>query len=98
MGWTSHYILGESYRLWNYNSFIYSIFKEPKYEYEFMPPYIQPWNRFEMRDRESVTKGFNEFLDEHRDPKDIEKEVLLVSVSLNKDGLKISIPKIRSIK
>ncbi len=44
-----------------------------------MPSYIQPWNRFEMRDLESMNKGFNEFLDEHRDPKDIEKEVLLVS-------------------
>jgi len=53
------------------------IMKEPKYEYEFMPSYIQPWNRFEMRDLESMNKGFNEFLDEHRDPKDIEKEVLL---------------------
>jgi len=25
-------------------------------------------------------KGFNEFMDRHRDPKDIEKEVLIVSI------------------
>jgi len=54
--------------------------KEPRYEYEFMAPYIQPWNRFEMRDSQSTQvghKGFNEFMDEHRDPKDIEREVLM---------------------
>jgi large subunit ribosomal protein L38 len=51
--------------------------KEPRYEYEFMAPYIQPWNRWEMRNMETRLQGFNEFLDEHRDPKDIEKEVLL---------------------
>jgi len=48
--------------------------KEPKYEYEFPLPYIKQWNSFKMRISD---KGFNEFLDRHRDPKDIEKEVFV---------------------
>ncbi|XP_023320347.1 39S ribosomal protein L38, mitochondrial isoform X3 [Eurytemora carolleeae] len=48
--------------------------KEPRYEYEFPLPFIKPWNQFfEM----NKAKGFNEFMDRHRDPKDIEKEVLI---------------------
>jgi len=48
--------------------------KEPRYEYEFQTPFVKPWDKWEVRDK---SKSFNEFLDEHRDPKDIEKEVLL---------------------
>jgi len=48
--------------------------KEPRYEYEFPLPYIKQWNRFSIMDSD---QGFNEFLDKHRDPKDIEKEVLI---------------------
>ena len=33
-------------------------------------------------------KGFNEFLDRHRDPKDIEREVLEVSGTAKKGGKK----------
>jgi len=54
--------------------------KEPRYEYEFMAPFIHPWNRYEMRDGQSTgvrLQGFNEFMDQHRDPKDIEREVLM---------------------
>merc|ERR1711925_60853 len=47
--------------------------KEPRYEYEFPDPYIRPWNNFYVT---NLRKGFDEFLNRHRDPKDIEKEVL----------------------
>jgi len=48
--------------------------KEPRYEYEFPLPYIKQWNSFKQKVN---TKGFNEFLDRHRDPKDIEKQILI---------------------
>ena len=54
-------------------------FQEPRYEYEFPLPYIKPWNRFFPFE---LAEGFNEILDKHRDPKDIEKEVLVVSINL----------------
>jgi len=47
--------------------------KEPRYEYEFADDYVKPWRNF-FPDQEEV--GFDEFLNRHRDPKDIEKEVL----------------------
>lgn len=48
--------------------------KEPRYEYEFPLPYMKQWNMFGPRVRDT---GFNEYMDKHRDPKDIEKEVLI---------------------
>jgi len=48
--------------------------KEPRYEYEFPVPYTRQWNTFYPRELDC---GFNEFLDRFRDPKDIEKEVLV---------------------
>lgn len=48
--------------------------KEPRYEYEFPDPYIRPWNNFYVT---NLRKGFDEFLNRHRDPKDIEREVLV---------------------
>jgi len=48
--------------------------KEPRYEYEFPEPYIRPWSNFYYS---NPTKGFNEFMDRHRDPKDIEQEVFV---------------------
>eukprot|EP00088_Acartia_fossae_P053021 TRINITY_DN6016_c0_g1_i2.p1 TRINITY_DN6016_c0_g1~~TRINITY_DN6016_c0_g1_i2.p1 ORF type:complete len:480 (-),score=84.01 TRINITY_DN6016_c0_g1_i2:110-1549(-) len=48
--------------------------KEPRYEYEFQAPHIEPWREYEIRDK---TISFNEFLDQYRDPKDIEREVLV---------------------
>jgi len=47
--------------------------KEPRYEYEFPEDYIRPWRNF-FPNQEEV--GFDEFLNRHRDPKDLEKEVL----------------------
>lgn len=47
--------------------------REPRFEYEFPEPYIKSWDSFYPLNQ---SKGFNEFLDRHRDPKDIEKEVL----------------------
>jgi len=50
--------------------------KEPRYEYEFPLPYIKQWNKW-WNKNDGTTSGFNEFLDRRRDPKDIEKEVLI---------------------
>ena len=47
--------------------------REPRYEYEFPEPYVKPWKSFYV---DQIDKGFNEFLDRHRDPKDIERQVL----------------------
>jgi len=47
--------------------------KEPRYEYEFPEHYVKPWRSFIIDD---TTSGFDEFLNKHRDPKDIEKQVL----------------------
>jgi len=47
--------------------------KEPRYEYEFPDWYVRPWNNFFHT---NLKDGFDEFLDRHRDPKDLEKEVL----------------------
>ena len=47
--------------------------REPRYEYEFPEPYVKPWRSFYV---DQVDAGFNEFLDRHRDPKDIERQVL----------------------
>jgi len=47
--------------------------KEPKYEYNFAPPYVEPW------DDESENPGnvsFNLYLDQFRDPKDVQEEIL----------------------
>jgi hypothetical protein len=49
--------------------------QEPRYEYDFPLPYIRSWNNYYVN---TIQKGFNEFLDRHRDPKDIQKEVLEV--------------------
>ncbi|XP_040568021.1 large ribosomal subunit protein mL38 [Lepeophtheirus salmonis] len=46
---------------------------EPTYEYEFLPSYVRPWSS--MFPRKKVD-GFNLFLDRHRDPKEIQEEVL----------------------
>lgn len=48
--------------------------KEPRYEYEFPLPYIKSWTQPFTPE---VEQGFNDFLDKHRDPKDLEKEVLI---------------------
>jgi large subunit ribosomal protein L38 len=47
--------------------------KEPRYEYEFPEHYVRPWRNF-FPDQERV--GFDEFLNRHRDPKDVERQVL----------------------
>ena len=47
--------------------------KEPRYEYEFPDWYVSPW-MFHINN--NLKDGFDEFLDRHRDPKDLEKEVL----------------------
>jgi hypothetical protein len=51
--------------------------QEPRYEYDFPLPYIRSWNNYYVN---TIQKGFNEFLDRHRDPKDIQKEVLEVRI------------------
>jgi len=48
--------------------------KEPRYEYEFPEYYTKSWTSFYGPG--GLEKGFNEFLDRHRDPKEIEMEVL----------------------
>lgn len=48
--------------------------KEPRYEYEFPEPYIKSWFNFYGPTKKDV--GFDEYLDRHRDPKEIEMEVL----------------------
>jgi len=52
--------------------------KEPRYEYEFPDWYVKPWNNFYHT---NLKDGFDEFLDRHRDPKDLEREVLEVKLS-----------------
>ena len=52
--------------------------KEPRYEYEFPDWYIKPWSEFFHG---NLKDGFDEFLDRHRDPKDIEREVLEVKLA-----------------
>ena len=47
--------------------------KEPRYEYEFPDWYIQPWWSHINQDKKD---GFDEFFDRHRNPKDLEREVL----------------------
>jgi hypothetical protein len=49
--------------------------QEPRFEYEFPLPYIRTWNNYYPM---NLNKGFNEFMDRHRDPKDIQKEILEV--------------------
>jgi len=51
--------------------------KEPRYEYEFPEPYVAPWNDFYGPGN---SKGFNDFLDRHRDPKDVAQEVLVAQL------------------
>lgn len=48
--------------------------KEPRYEYEFPEPFIKSWYNFYGPNTKAT--GFDEFLDRHRDPKEIEMEVL----------------------
>lgn len=48
--------------------------KEPRFEYEFPLPYIKSWSSIKQR---TGDVGFNEFMDRYRDPKELEKEVLL---------------------
>merc|ERR1739844_828856 len=49
--------------------------EEPKYEYNFLPPYIRPWNDL-FKDHFANQQGFNHFLDKYRDPKEIQEEIL----------------------
>ena len=67
---------------WQFNEKLFCF----RYEYEFPDNYIRPWRHF-FPDQDEVTSlvflqsylsqvGFDEFLNRHRDPKDIEKEVL----------------------
>jgi len=48
--------------------------KEPRFEYEFPLPHIKSWSHIQQR---TGDLGFNEFMDRYRDPKDVEKEVLV---------------------
>ncbi|KAK8723935.1 hypothetical protein OTU49_011613, partial [Cherax quadricarinatus] len=45
--------------------------REPVYEYDFPKPYLAPQKYFPLR------RQFNTYLDLHRDPKEINKEILL---------------------
>ncbi|XP_071534080.1 large ribosomal subunit protein mL38 [Panulirus ornatus] len=45
--------------------------REPVYEYEFPQPYVSPQKYFPIR------KPFQKYIDLHRDPKEISKEILL---------------------
>lgn len=47
--------------------------KEPRYEYEFPDWYVTPWM---SHINTNLKDGFDEFLDRHRNPKDVEREVL----------------------
>jgi len=47
--------------------------KEPKYEYNFAEPYVEPWD--DMYDNQG-TFSFNMHLDRFRDPKDQQEEIL----------------------
>ena len=49
--------------------------EEPKYEYNFMPAYVRPWNDL-FKDHFAAQQGFNNFLDKYRDPKEIQEEIL----------------------
>ena len=49
--------------------------EEPKYEYNFLPPYVRPWNDL-FKDHFANQQGFNHFLDKYRDPKEIQEEIL----------------------
>jgi len=52
--------------------------REPRYEYEFPDWYVKPWSQFGQT---NLKDGFDEFLDRHRDPKDIQREVLEVKLA-----------------
>jgi len=52
--------------------------REPRYEYEFPDWYVKPWSQYTHR---NLKNGFDEFLDRHRDPKDVQREVLEVKLS-----------------
>ena len=52
--------------------------QEPRYEYEFPDWYLAPW-MFHLNTNKK--DGFDEFLDKHRDPKDLEREVLELKLS-----------------
>jgi hypothetical protein len=62
--------------------FQFFLSQEPRYEYDFPLPYIRSWNNYYVN---TIQKGFNEFLDRHRDPKDIQKEVLEVRMVYYRD-------------
>merc|ERR1712226_716428 len=47
--------------------------KEPRYEYEFPEFYVKSWRNPVLDNNKA---GFNEFMDRHLDPKDIERQVL----------------------
>lgn len=59
------------------NKFYHNILnmEEPKYEYNFLPPYVRPWNDL-FKDHFANQSGFNNFLDKYRDPKEIQEEIL----------------------
>merc|ERR1711983_455472 len=52
--------------------------KEPRYEYDFPPPYTTPWNEKMPR----IFTPFNFFLDTKREPKEIQEEVLRKKLKL----------------
>jgi len=52
--------------------------KEPRYEYEYPDWYVAPWKYYFHT---NLKDGFDEFLDRHRDPKDIQREVLQIKLS-----------------
>lgn len=54
------------------------VMKEPKYEYNFLPPYFTPW--YSMTPRLPVP--FNLFLDKLREPKSVQEEVLKKKLKL----------------
>jgi len=47
--------------------------KEPKYEYNFAPPYVEPWDD-EWENPGNVS--FNLYMDQFRDPKELQEEIL----------------------
>ena len=49
------------------------MFKKPKYEYNFAPPYVEPWDD---KWTNPGTGSFNLYLDQFRDPKDQQEEIL----------------------
>jgi len=65
----------------DYDSTLHKVFhdilnmEEPKYEYNFLPQYVRPWNDLH-KDHFANQMGFNHFLDKYRDPKEIQEEVL----------------------